>query len=77
MNRLRAMFACVFSGGLLIFLSQYLIYEAVIKHLPWLVPTIVIPIYAVLSYGAFKNFWPPIIGRTGTTSQQEGDLNDR
>jgi hypothetical protein len=61
--------AFIFAGGLLIFLSPYPVYEAVIKHLPWTVPMIVIPIYAVLSYGAFKTFWPHIIGRPGTNSQ--------
>jgi len=64
MNRLRASLAFVFSGGLLIFLSPYLVYKAVIKDLPWVVPMIVIPIYAVLSYGAFKAFWPHIIGKS-------------
>jgi hypothetical protein len=56
MNRLRATFSFVISGGLLVLLAPYLIHEAVIKHLPWSVPTIVIPMYAVLSYSAFKVF---------------------
>jgi hypothetical protein len=69
MSRLQAMFGFIFAGGLLIFLSPYLIHEAAIKHLPWSVPIIVIPIYAVLSYGAFKRFWPRIIGKGGTPRQ--------
>jgi hypothetical protein len=75
MKRLRAMFAFISCGGLLIFLSPYLIHEAVIKHLSWSVPMIVIPMYALLSYGAFKLFRPHIIGRTGTTTfkQRAGD----
>jgi|HubBroStandDraft_6_1064221.scaffolds.fasta_scaffold800203_2 hypothetical protein len=73
MNRPRAVLAFIFAGGLLIFLSPYFIYEAVIKHLPWTVPMIVIPLYAVLSYGAFKTFWPHIIGRAGTTTQKKGE----
>jgi hypothetical protein len=76
MNRLRATFAFIFSGGLLIFNSPYLIHEAAIKHLPWSVPMIVIPIYALLSYGAFRLFWPRIIGRTGT-NEQKNNLHER
>jgi len=71
MNRLRAIFAFVSGGGLLIFLSPYVIHEAAIKHIPWSVAIIVIPMYAVLSYGGFKLFWPHIIGRAGTTSQKD------
>jgi len=77
MNRLSAALAFIFTGGLLIFLSPYLVYEAVIKYLPWAVPIIVIPIYAVLSYGAFKTFWPHIIGKSGTTTQEEDEPNRR
>src|ERR1700692_1868023 len=33
------------------------------------VPTIVIPIYAVLSYGVYKLCWPHITGKAGTTTQ--------
>jgi hypothetical protein len=77
MNRLRATFGFIFSGGLLIFLSPYLVHQAVIKHLPWSVPTIAIPIYAVLSYGAFKLFWPHIVGKAGTTSQEKDEPNRR
>jgi hypothetical protein len=65
--------AFIVTGGLLIFLSPYLIYKAAIKDLPWTVPMIVIPIYAVLSYGAFKTFWPHIIGRGGTTTQEKDE----
>jgi hypothetical protein len=77
MNRLRASLAFVFTGGLLIFLSPYFIYEAAMKRLPWIVPVIVIPIYAVLSYGAFKAFWPHIIGKPGTTTPQKDEHNKR
>ena len=63
MNRLRAIFGFIFCGGLLIFVSPYLVREAAIKQLPWSIPIIVIPLYALLSYGAFKRFWPRIIGR--------------
>jgi hypothetical protein len=70
MNRLHATYRFIISGGLLIFVSPYLIHEAVIKRLPWSVPMIVIPMYAVLSYGAFKVFWPRIMGKTGETSPE-------
>ncbi len=71
MNRLRATLGFVFSGGLLIFLVPYFIRQAVIKNLPWSVPAIVIPIYSVLSYGAFKVFWPHMIGKSGTDTQKD------
>jgi phosphotransferase system glucose/maltose/N-acetylglucosamine-specific IIC component len=77
MNRLRATFGFIFSGGLLIFLSPYLIPEAAIKNLPWSVPMTVIPIYAGLSYGAFKLFWPHTIGKAGTTTQEKDEPNRR
>jgi hypothetical protein len=77
MNRLRATFGFIIFGGLLIFLSPYLIHEAVIKDLPWSVPMIAIPIYAVLSYGAFKRFWPHIIGKAGTTPPDKDEPNTR
>jgi hypothetical protein len=70
MNRARAVLGFIFFGGLLIFLSPYFIREAAVKHLPWSVPLIVIPIYAVLSYGAFKSFWPRIVGKRRTGSGQ-------
>jgi drug/metabolite transporter (DMT)-like permease len=70
MNRPRAIFAFVSGGGLLIFLSPYVIHEAAIKQIPWSVAIIVIPMYAVLSYGGFKLFWPHIVGRAGTSSQK-------
>ena len=60
MNRVPTMLGFIFSGGLLIFLSPYLIYEAAAKRLPWSLPIIAIPIYALLSYGAFKVYWPRI-----------------
>jgi drug/metabolite transporter (DMT)-like permease len=72
-NRLRAIFSFVSGGGLLIFASPYVIHEAAKKNVPWPVAIIVIPMYALLSYGGFKLFWPHIIGRNGTTSQK--DLN--
>jgi hypothetical protein len=75
MNRLRASLAFVFTGGLLIFLSPYFIYQAVVKRLPWTVPIIVIPIYVVLSYGAFKTFWPHIIVKPGTPTLEKDDPN--
>jgi hypothetical protein len=61
MKRLRALLIFIFSGGLLIFASPHFIHEAAVKQLPWSVPIIVIPIYALLSYGAFKVYWPRII----------------
>jgi hypothetical protein len=75
MKRLRATFRFIISGGLLIFLAPYLIHEAVVKQLPWSVPTIVIPIYAVLSYGAFKVFWPHIVGKVATAGQKKDESN--
>jgi hypothetical protein len=66
MTRLRAMLGLIFCGGLLIFASPYLVHEAAIKHISWSVPIIVIPLYALVPYGAFKRFWPRIIGSAGT-----------
>jgi len=60
MNRIRATFSFIVSGGLLIFLAPFLIYEAATKRLPWSVAVIAIPFYALLSYGAFKLYWPRI-----------------
>lgn len=74
-HRLRAIFSFVSGGGLLIFASPYVIHEASKKNIPWSVAIIVIPMYALLSYGGFKLFWPHIIGRAGTTFQK--DLNKR
>jgi hypothetical protein len=74
MNRLRAIFSFVSGGGLLIFASPYVIHEAAKKNIPWSVAIIVIPMYALLSYGGLKLFWPHIIGRAGTTAQK--DLNN-
>jgi hypothetical protein len=71
MNRARAVFGFISFGGLLIFFSPYFIHEAAVKHLPWSVLIIVIPIYAVLSYGAFKLFWPHIIGKPRTGIGQD------
>jgi hypothetical protein len=71
MNRARAVFGFIAFGGLLIFASPHVIHEAVVKHLPWSVPIIVIPIYAVLSYGAFKLFWPYIVGKTRAGSGKD------
>jgi hypothetical protein len=62
----RAIIGFFFAGGLLIFNSPYLVYQAATKHLPWFIPMIVIPIYAVLSYGAYTLLWPRIIGRSIT-----------
>jgi drug/metabolite transporter (DMT)-like permease len=75
MNRLRAIFSFVSGGGLLIFASPYVIHEAAKKNIPWSVAIIAIPMYALLSYGGFKLFWPHVIGRAGTTAQK--DLNNR
>ena len=68
MNRIRAMFAFIAGGGLLIFLAPYFIYESATKRLPWAVTVIVIPMYALLSYGAFKLFWPRIVSRAGKSA---------
>jgi hypothetical protein len=61
MTRYRAIVGFIISGGLLIVLSPYLIDMAITKTVPWSVPIIVIPLYAVLSYGAFRRFWPYIV----------------
>lgn len=71
MNRARAIFGFISFGGLLIFLVPYLIHEAAVKQVPWSLPIIATPIYAVLSYGAFKVFWPRIIGKTRTGNEQD------
>jgi len=68
MNRVRALFFFIVSGGLLIFVAPYLIYEAATKRLPWAVTVIAIPIYALLSYGAFKLYWPRIVSRVGKSA---------
>ena len=73
MNRARAMFGFIVSGGLLIFLAPYLTYEAATKRLPWAIAVIAIPIYALLSYGAFKLYWPRIVGRAGKSAQMPGE----
>jgi hypothetical protein len=77
MNRPRAAFAFIISGGLLIFLSPYLIHEAMVKHLPWTVPIIAIPIYAVLSYGAYRRFWPYIFGKARTNTEEKNAPDGR
>jgi len=71
MNRARAVFCFISFGGLLIFLSPYVTHEAMVKHLPWSVPIIVIPLYAMLSYSAFKSYWPHIIGKPRRGSGQD------
>lgn len=48
MNRVRATFRFILSGGFLIFLAPYLVYQAAIKRLPWSVAIIAIPAYALL-----------------------------
>jgi hypothetical protein len=73
MNRLRAIFALISGGGLLIFLAPYVIHEAVIKHLRWSVAIIAVPMYAVLSYAGFKVFWARIMGRPVVTSFHSKD----
>ena len=52
-------------------------FKAVIKHIPWSTPTIVIPFYAVLSYAAFKVFWRHIIRKAGTTTQEKDEPDGR
>lgn len=69
MRRAGAIFIFIGSGGLLIFLSPYLTYEAAVKREPWFFPVIVIPIYAFLSYGAFKLYWPRIVGPDETSAR--------
>jgi len=76
MSRARAILAFVFSGGLLVFLSPYLIYEALIKKLPWPVPVIAIPIYALLSYGALRRFWPHVLGTSATMTYRGSDRDE-
>ena len=61
MSRSRAIVSFITCGGLLFILgAPYLIHLAMIKTIPWSVPIIVIPIYAFLSYAAFRVFWPHI-----------------
>ena len=60
MNRFRAILGFVFGGGLLIFLAPYVVYKTFTDHLPWYLPVIVISMYALLSYSAFKVYWPRI-----------------
>ena len=73
-TRFRALFSFISSGGLLILLAPYLIHEAAIKNLPWSVPIIVIPVYAVLSYGAYKLFWSRIVGRILASPPQDDNI---
>jgi hypothetical protein len=64
MSRPRAIVSFIVSGGLLLILgAPHLIHLAVIKTIPWSVPIIVIPMYAFLSYAAFRIFWPHIVQR--------------
>ena len=62
-TRFRALFFFISSGGSLLLLAPSLIHEAAIKGVPWFIPIIVIPLYAIISYGAYKRFWPGIAGR--------------
>ena len=68
MTHVRAMFSFIASGGLLMFLAPYLIYEVATKRLPWAVTVIAIPFYALLSYSAFKLLWPRIVSRAGKSA---------
>jgi len=67
-SRIRATFSFVASGGLLILLAPYLIHEAITRNIPWPVTVVAIPIYALLSYGAFKLYWPRIVSRRGKSA---------
>jgi len=73
MSRSRAIFRFIVCGGLLfIFGAPHLIHLAVIKTIPWSVPIIVIPVYAFLSYAAFRVFWPDIFPkREGPSTGRE------
>jgi hypothetical protein len=73
MNRLRATFGFIFSGGLLTFLSPYLIHEAAIKKLPWSVP-----MRSTQGYHTEpSNCSGLIIGKAGTTTQEKDEPNRR
>jgi hypothetical protein len=61
MSRRRAIFTFITCGGLLILSAPHVIHLAVIKTIPWSVPIIVVPIYAFLSYAAFRVCWPHIV----------------
>jgi hypothetical protein len=76
-TRFRALFSFISGGGLLILLAPYLIHEAATKHLPWSVPIIVIPISAVLSYGAYKLFWSHIVGRIAASPPQDDNITSQ
>jgi hypothetical protein len=73
---IRAILGFVFTGGLLVCLSPFLIHEASVKHLPWSVPMIVIPIYAALSYGAYKRLLRRFHPRAPSDAQR-GNRPDR
>jgi hypothetical protein len=60
MSRRRAILSFITCGGLLILASPQVIHLAIIKTIPWSVLIIVVPIYAFLSYAAFRVFWPHI-----------------
>jgi len=77
MNRARAMFSFIISGGLLIFLAPYLVYEATTKQLPWSVAVIAIPFYALLSYGAFKLYWQRIFKRAEKSADGSATSDER
>lgn len=77
MNRIRALFSFIVSGGLLILLAPYLVYEATTKQLPWSVAVIAIPIYALLSYGAFKLYGQRIFRRAGKSADGSRTSDER
>ena len=71
MSRLRAILGFIFCGGLLILAAPHVIHMALIQIIPWSVPIIVVPIYAFLSYAAFRVFWPHIFPKRQEPAGQE------
>jgi hypothetical protein len=41
-----------------------------VKKLPWPLAIFPIPVYALLSYGAYKAFWQSIVGRPQKDAEQ-------
>src|SRR5882724_1070310 len=77
MTRYRAIVGFIISGGLLIVPSPYVIDMAITETVPWSVPIIVIPLYAVLSYGAFRMFWPFIVQKPAGIASGTGTQKTR
>jgi hypothetical protein len=60
MNRSRAIRYLVLFGIAWLGSIPWLIYLAASQQVPWWVPVVCAPIYALLFYGVWKTFWPHV-----------------